>query len=69
MTEHEKTLCPELRSEPKIGCSFEDNSEEIFLFCNKNICCDPSLELSQWDSSTERSQYMLNVELWKISLN
>ena len=38
------------------------NSKIIFLFLNENLCCDPSLELSQWDGSTERSQ---NVFVWR----
>ena len=29
----------------------EDNSKIIFIFLNKNIRCDPSLELSQRDGS------------------
>ena len=33
----------------------------FFLF-NQNICCDPSLELSQGDSSNDGSQ---NMVLWK----
>ena len=31
----------------------ESNSKIIFLFLNKNIYCDPSLELSTWDSSND----------------
>ena len=29
----------------------EDILRKFFLFLNKNICCDPSLELSQQDCS------------------
>ena len=34
----------------------EDNSKITFLFLNKNICCDPSLEPSQQDGSNDGSQ-------------
>ena len=37
----------------------------LFLFVNKNICCDPPLEPSRWDGSNERSQNMFlrrNIE-------
>ena len=34
----------------------EDNSKIILLFLNENICCDPSLEPSQGDSSNDGSQ-------------
>ena len=33
--------------ELQIRGGIEDNSKIIFLFLNKNICCDPSLEPSQ----------------------
>ena len=32
----------------------------FFLFLNKNICCDPSLELSQRYGSNEGSKNMLS---------
>ena len=35
----------------------EDNSKLIFLYFNKNICCDPSLEPSQRDGSNDGSQH------------
>ena len=34
----------------------------FFLFLNQNICCDPSLELSQWDSFKEGLQHMFFME-------
>ena len=34
-------------SELQIRGGTEDNSKVIFLSLNENICCDPSLELSQ----------------------
>ena len=43
-------------SELQIRDSIDNNSKIIFLFLNKNIHCDPSLELSQRDSSNEGSQ-------------
>ena len=36
----------------------EDNSKIIFLFLNKNICFDPSLELSQGDRPNDGLQHM-----------
>ena len=45
------------------------NSEIIFfLFLNKNIYCDPSLELSRQDGSNEGSQYMFKCKYRKVSL-
>ena len=38
-----------------------DDSEIIFLFLDKNICCDPSLEPSLQDGSNDSSQHMF---LW-----
>ena len=38
----------------------EDYSKTIFL--NENICCDPSLEPSQWDGSNDGSQNMFFME-------
>ena len=49
-------------AELHIRGGFEDNSDIIFpYFSTKNNCCDPSLELSQRDSSTGGSQ---NTFLW-----
>ena len=45
-------------SELQIRGGIEDNSEIIFLFLNKNICCDSSLEPSWQDGSDDGSQYM-----------
>ena len=40
------------------------------MFLYRNICCDPSLELSHQDSSNEGSQHMVVVEKYeKISGN
>ena len=36
----------------------EDNSKIIFLFLNKNMCCDSSSDLSERDSSNDGSQHM-----------
>ena len=44
--------------EGQLRWGIEDNSEKCFSFHNKNICCDPSLELSHRDSSNEGSQQM-----------
>ena len=48
----------------------EDNSNTcIFLFLIKNICCDPSLELSHQDSSNDGSQHMFersNIENYPL---
>ena len=38
--------------------SNRDNLLKIYLFFNKNIHCDPSLEPSQQDGSNEGSQCM-----------
>ena len=55
----EKYECVELQ----IREGIEDNSKiYFFLFLNKNICCDTSLELSHRDSSNDRSQ---NMFLWR----
>ena len=43
------------------GCT-EDNSRYFFLFLNKNVCCDPSLELSREDGSNGGSQNMFFME-------
>ena len=45
-----------LIADHQIRESFVDNSMIFFLFLNENICCDPSLEPSQWDGSTDGSQ-------------
>ena len=45
---------------------FEDNSEMIFLISQQNVCCDPLLGPSQWDSSNEGLQ---NMFLWKTLEN
>ena len=50
-------LCPELQ----IRGGTEDNSKITFLFLNKNIHCDPSLEQSWQDFSNEGQQGMF---LW-----
>ena len=44
------------------GC-IEDNSKIIFLFLNENICCDPSLKLSQQAGSDDGPHDRF---LWKI---
>ena len=48
-------------SEFQINKSIEDDSKIVFLFFNKNICCDHSLEPSQGDSSNDGSK---NMFLW-----
>ena len=47
-------------SELQIRGGFEDNSKIffLFLFVNKNLCCDPILESSWGDHSNEGSQHM-----------
>ena len=45
-----------MNSELQIRRGIEHNSNIIFLFLNKNICCDPSLEPSQGDRSNDGSQ-------------
>ena len=35
----------------------------FFLFFDENICCDPSLGLSQQDSSNDGSQNMYNGDI------
>ena len=35
----------------------------FYLFLNKNVCCDPSLEQSQRDSSNNGSQNMVYGEI------
>ena len=41
----------------------EDNSKNIFfLYLNKNVCCDPSLEPSRQDGSHVGSQNMFCME-------
>ena len=40
--------------------------EIIFSFLTKTICCDPSSEPSQRDSSDEGSQYMFLAELTEL---
>ena len=58
------TLCihPELHKTQDI----EDNSKIIFLFLNKNICCDSSLEPSWSNGSNDGSQ---NMFLWRNLVN
>ena len=41
------TCFVDIYTELQIRGGTEDNSKIIFLFLNENICCDPSLELSQ----------------------
>ena len=45
-------------SELKIRGGIENHSKIIVLFPNKNICCDPSLELSRRHGSNDESQNM-----------
>ena len=47
---------------PQIRRGNGNNSGYFFLFLNKNICCDPSLEPSRRDGSNGRPQHMLS---WK----
>ena len=35
--------------------------DKVFFILHKNICCDPSSELSQQDGSDEGSQHMVSV--------
>ena len=61
--------CTHMKTDTHIACKnrhirvsdmrgYEDNPKIIFLFLNKNICCDPSLELSRRDGSNDGSQDM-----------
>ena len=44
----------------QIRRGIENNSQRyFFLFLYENICCDPSLEPSQQDSSNDVSEHML----------
>ena len=43
--------------------------EKLFLFIIETICCDPSSELSQQDSSDEGSQHICLCIIKKIILN
>ena len=45
-------------SKLQIRGGIHDNSKIIFLFLEENICCDPSLEPSPCDGSSDRSQNM-----------
>ena len=54
------------KSELQIREGTDDNSKISFLFLNGNICCDPSLEPSQRDSSNNGSQ---NMFLWRNIAN
>ena len=45
-----------INTELQIRGGIEDNSKTIFLFLNKNIHCDPSLEPSRQDGSNDGSQ-------------
>ena len=45
----------ELRAPDKRG--YQGLYKEFFLFLNKNICCDPSLEPSQLNGSKDVSQH------------
>ena len=49
-------------SELQIKRVIDDNSKIIFLFLDKNIYCDPSLEPSRQYGSYEGSQ---NMFLWR----
>ena len=53
-------------TELHIRVGIEDNSRIIFLFLNKNIYCDPSLEPSRQDSSNEGLQ---SIFLWRSKEN
>ena len=53
---HAPTLSLKTRAPDKRNT--EDDSKIIFLFLNKNIICDPSLEPSQRDGSNDGSQNM-----------
>ena len=48
-TEEIKVIHPELQ----VTGGIEINSKIIFLFLNKNVCCDPSLEPSLQDGSND----------------
>ena len=50
------------------GGGIEDNLKKIFLFFNKNICRDTSLEFSRLDGSNDGSQNMCQCKLWVILL-
>ena len=52
-------ICNVALTELQIRGSTEDNSKIMFLFLNKNISCDPSLEPSQRDGSDDGSQNIL----------
>ena len=55
-------------SELQIRGEIEDNSKIIFLFLNKNICCDPSLEPSRCDGSNDGYNISLKGVILKIIL-
>ena len=55
-----------IQAELQIQWPFYYNSVYIFLFLNKNICCDPSIKLSWQDCSNEESHLRL---LWSNTDN
>ena len=52
-------------TELQIREDIEDNSKIIFLI-NENICCNPSLEPSQRDSSNDGHKIGFYREIWLI---
>ena len=57
-------------SELQIRGGIKYNSKIIFLISQqKNICCDPSLELSRQDGSNDVSQHVSKEYYGKLSLN
>ena len=52
--------------ELQIWWVLEDNSEMIFLFLSKYICCDSSLEQSKLDGSNDGYYICLYAVIWKI---
>ena len=54
------SICLHSHKEPELQITggIEDNSKIFFLFLNKNICCDPTLEPSQRDFSNDGSENM-----------
>ena len=59
---HACILFPELQ----IRRGVEDNSKIIFLISGWNICCDSSLELSEWDGSNGGYKICFCGEIWLI---
>ena len=55
---YKSELC-HLKTELQIRGGIEIFQRLFFLFLNKNLCCDPSVELSRRDGSNDGSQHTL----------